>query len=312
MTQLLEAVAVDPMIAGGRSTRCPFDCGSKCNATNVLVRNGNPQENKESGVPTVRFKVVGPKQFESTTENVDSQKENPPEEDDEFENYFGWASHHLIPVSSLEKDAICVFLDSSIDGAQVSCNVGYDVNGANNLKWLIGSSELRLAIENDSWVSKTIRESMERSGVQFKGTVYQSLSRDARKIRENPQIDDRLHFRKTLYQTMLKYRMQFHDAHHSKGGYNEFVSLILSKVRVNLVEFRDSCWGTGQCADDKSGAMPGAPHRIARRFDFISSRLDRLLSGHPSTWRNPVFTSGFCRMLAVTAQNEPESLPTIG
>jgi len=95
---------------------------------------------------------------------------------------------------------------------------------------------------------------------------------------------------------MAHYRLQFHDSHSATAGYNDFVEQILNKIHANLVRLDNECLGGTQCK--AAGKKPMAPHRISRRLDHVSGRLGSLLEGPPTTWKKPVFTSGFSRMLA--------------
>lgn len=290
MTELGEVVAAD--LAGSDSTKCPFDCASTCDATNVFERVGKMGTNVTSGVPTIRFRREN-WDFKSDTTAIDGKF---PPHDKSFPNDWGWAAHHLIPVGSLKAHKVRKFLDKAYDGSKVSCDAGYNVNGVTNGKWLIGSGQLQAALIKDKYVIEAVKRECKRAGIKIGKSVYSSLSDD---VKQNPE--DHLGFREWLFATMLHYRLQFHDSHSVTDGYNDFVKEILNKVNANLKRLREQCPGGSKCKD--AGEKPKAPHRIARRLDHISGRLNGLLEGPPSAWKQPVFTSEYCRMLAVEVQS---------
>ena len=289
MAQIGEAVAAD--LAGGDTSRCPFDCGSTCNATNVFDRADKMGGCMTSGTPTIRYRREN-HDYKDDATPIDATY---PPRDSSFPNEWGWAAHHLIPVGSLGSHKLRKFLDKSHSGSFVACDVGYDVNGVTNGKWLVGSAKLQADLKDESIIEAVKRE-CERAGIKV-GTksVYSALSADARQGSE-----DRLGFKEWLYATMLHYQVQFHDSHSATDGYNDFVKSILNKVWENLRRLHQRCPGGSKCK--KAGKKPMAPHRIARRLDYISGRLGRYLEGPPTTWRRPLFTSELSLMLAEEIQ----------
>ncbi len=288
MTQILLAVAV----AGSDTTKCPFDCVCTCDATNEFARVDKMGENLRTGVPTIRYKKTDTGDFKNNTAPIDSKY--PPPNDNSFRNDWGWAAHHLIPVGSLKAHPLRKYLDKSFNGSKVSCDAGYNVNGVTNGKWLIGSAKMQVELKDEEIISAVKRE-CERHGIKLGKSLYSSLSSNAK---EKPE--DSLGFKEWLFGTMLHYRLQFHDSHSATDGYNDFVKEILNKVKANLKRMDDQCPGGSKCK--AAGKKPKAPHRISRRLDYISGRLDRYLSGSPKFWQAPVFTSAFSRKLAEEVQ----------
>lgn len=292
MTEMLEAVAVD--LAGSDSHKCPFDCGCKCNAINDFERAEKMGSCMTSGEPTIRFEKTDSGDIENNTTPITPKY--PPSNDKAFPNDWGWAAHHLIPVGSLKSHNLRKYLDKDYSGSKVSCNAGYNVNGVTNGKWLIGSAKLQ-AVLKDSDIIEIVTRECERHGIKIGKSLYSSMSKDARE-----QLKDSLNFKDWLFGTMLHYKLQFHDSHSASDGYNDFIKQILNKVKVNLKRLNNECPGGSQCK--KAGKKPMAPHRISRRLDFISGRLDGYLSGSPKTWHNPIFTSSFSKKLAEQVQSK--------
>jgi len=285
MSQMGEAVAV--ALAGGDSTKCPFNCGYKCDATNDFTRVDKMGTNMTTGVPTIRFKQQPNGDFKNDTTPIGPKY---PPHDSSFRNDWGWAAHHLIPVGSIKDHKIRKYLDKAFGGAHVSCDAGYDIKGVTNGKWLIGSAKLQAGLDDEITIAAVKRE-CERHGIKVAKSLYSSLSEDAR-----TRKSDKLGFREWLFATMAHYRLQFHDSHSATAGYNDFVEQILNKIHANLVRLDNECLGGTQCK--AAGKKPMAPHRTSRRLDHVSGRLGSLLEGPPTTWKKPVFTSGFSRMLA--------------
>jgi hypothetical protein len=288
MAQLGEAVAAD--LAGSDSTRCPFDCDSSCDATNVFERVDKMGGSMTGGEPTIRYRQQD-WDYKNDTSPIEAKY---PPADKSLKNDWGWAAHHLIPVGSLKEHKLRKYLAKSYGGAKVSCDAGYNVNGVTNGKWLIGSAKLQATLK-DEWIIAAVRAECRRAGIKIGKSIYSSMSADAK-----ANEADELGFREWLYATMLHYNLQFHDSHSATDGYNDFVEQILNKVNANLKRLDRECPGGSKCK--AAGRKPRAPHRIPRRLDFISSRLDAHLHGSPRTWKNPIFASEFSRMLAEEVQ----------
>lgn len=285
MTEIGEAVAVD--LAGGDSSKCPFNCGCKCDATNDFTRVEKMGSNMTGGVPTIRYEQQENGDYKNNTKPI--AKKFPPH-DSSFRNDWGWAAHHLIPVGSIKDHKIRKYLDKGFSGSLVSCDAGYDVNGVTNGKWLVGSAKLQAELDDEATAAAVKRE-CDRHGIKVGKSLYSSLSEDAR-----TRASDKLGFREWMWATMAHYRLQFHDSHSATDGYNDFVEQILNKIHANLVQLDSECPGGTQCK--KAGKKPMAPHRMANRLDHVSGRLGSLLEGPPKTWKKPVFTSGFSKALA--------------
>lgn len=290
MTQVLLAAAV--ALAGSDSTKCIFDCACKCDATNDFERVEKMGENLRTGVPTIRFKKTAAGDYTNDTSPIKAKY--PPKNDKGFPNDWGWAAHHLIPVGSLKSHPLRKYLDAGYSGTKVSCHAGYDVNGVTNGKWLIGSAKMQAELK-DEQIMSMVKSECERHGIKVGDSLYSSLSKDAKQ-----KSGDNLGFKEWLFATMLHYKLQFHDSHSATDGYNDFVKEILNKVKANLKRLDKQCIGGSKCK--AAGKKPMAPHRISRRLDYISGRLDRYLSCSPGTWHSPIFTSEFSRMLAEKIQ----------
>jgi hypothetical protein len=284
MTQVGEAVAVD--LAGSDSSKCPFNCGSTCDATNVFTRVEKMGGSMTSGEPTIRYKQVN---FDYKNDTTPIDAKYPPKQSS-FRNDWGWAAHHLIPVGSLKDHKLRKYLDKGFNGSKVSCDAGYNVNGVTNGKWLVGSGQMQVALQDEDIIAAVKRECL-RAGIKVGKSLFSSLTDDAR---SNPS--DPLKVRAWLFATMAHYGLQYHDSHSATDGYNDFVEQILNKIHANLARLEQECPGGTKCK--AAGEKPKAPHRIARRLDFVSKKLERLVQGQPSTWKRPVFTSAFSRMLA--------------
>jgi hypothetical protein len=285
MTEMIEPVNVG-IIAGGDSSKCPFDCNYTCTATNDFERVDKMGDNLKNGVPTICYKKTDAGNFENNTDPIDPKKPRP-SDDDAFPNDWGWAAHHLIPVGSLKHHPLREYLEKD---KKVSCDAGYNVNGAPNGKWLIGSAEMQANLKDD-WVKSEVKKSSEKAGINMGDSLYSSLSSDAKK-----KPADALEFKKWVFDTMFHYKLQFHDSHSNTDGYNDFVTKLLNKVTANLERWNEQCPGGSKCK--AAGKKPKAPHRITHRLDHISQSLDKYLSGAPDGWRSPIFTSEFSRMFA--------------
>jgi hypothetical protein len=296
MTELVEAVHA--AFAGGDQSKCPFDCGKNCTATNNFKRK-EFKGDVRSGTRSACYKKMDDGSFATDSSKTDGKSE--PADKQDFPNEWGWTAHHLIPVAVLRDHKLRKYLDKDAQGAQVSCNAGYEVNGAPNGVWLIASySGMQTALK-DPDVAEIVRYYMSRyaksqgkKAPNASKSAYSVLASEAR----DPSSEDPLGFQRWLYATMAAYKRQFHDGNHP--DYSRFVEGILTKVRVNMVKRKRECWSGGSCKDKSE--KPRAPHRLAKRLDHISRRLESHLTGEPSRWKNPIFTSQFAKQFAIEIQ----------
>lgn len=176
MAQLKEASVV--CVAGPDLIECPFDCGHQCLVTNEFNRAEGKafHDNISGGVRSARAKQNANGDFENDLSTIGGVPK--PTSNVAFPNDWGWAAHHLIPVGALNKNKLMRYLDKGKKGSEVSCNVGYNVNGVKNGVWLIGSGLMQKNL-NDPEIKDLIAASLRRAGIQQKKnqTTYSAIDR---------------------------------------------------------------------------------------------------------------------------------------
>jgi len=175
------------------------------------------------------------------------------------------AAHHLVPgVASLEKSQL--YKKYMKKGGKITTTVkkrkytikvhiGYNVNGAHNGVWLPGNYAIRADVPGNP------------------------LKKDWGKV-SNPSFKENY-----MLSTMRKVGgKQFHDAH---SAYNTRVRSTLDKIALALIFHQDFCE-----EDCKTKKKIPPPFRIKKRLYALSKWLKTTVTGGPSTWKDPYYTSG--------------------
>lgn len=289
MTQLGEAVA---KIAFSSSTeKCPMEPHEKAKTLTGKAPEVKsvPELRKamKDGKSTRQWKQNGD-DFEKA-EHFDAEKVPQPEYDEKPIKIAGVkyplsiAAHHLIPgKASLPVSMIKKYVWKS-EGGVIDGDIGYDVDGAENGKWLpthqtmsskLGESQA-IVIEDDTDPSKTI------------GMSWAELSDRAKEKEGNQQTYTELFLPRYTQQAMKLLNCQFHDSH---SDYSTWVKVQLDKISVSIDV------KSGLCDKCKKNAIKTPPYSLVYRLNGLSRTCAGLLSGSPkNTWLR-IYTSEFAAM----------------
>jgi len=195
------------------------------------------------------------------------------------------AAHHLIPgKASLPVSELKKYLWK---GSVVDSDVGYDVDGAENGKWLpthqtmsskLGKSQA-IVIEDEVKPSSTV------------GMSWGALSDRAKEHAGNAVTYSQLFLPRYTQQAMDVLNAQFHDAH---SDYSTYVTDKLNKLAVRMAV------KSGMCDECKKVAVKSPPYMLVYWLNSVSSSLDRTLSGKPKKKWSTVYTSKFSCMYQET------------
>jgi len=303
--EMLEKVDANTVAGKDIKSRCPFDCEKKkcetsCDFEGIkfpdALVNGFP-DNLRQGQSTIRFRVSGVC-IKGEDRKIASNKE--PEDKDILPNIFGWGAHHLIPLGAIKEHPIRSYMDKSYmhngaDRAEVICDGGYDINGAENGVWLVATYRgMQKEIKNDERFSRYVERTLERAGITFgrySNKLYSAMTAAARE--SDPM--SKQWFNKKLSATMWCYQRQFHDSHRE---YDDFVKGVLDKVFTNAERLGDDCFDGEKCPAE-SKEKRRAPHIISYRLNAISGRLRQYLCGNGIGWKEPLLTSELSRKHAL-------------
>lgn len=204
---------------------------------------------------------------------------------------FTVAAHHLLPGNaaglteeSKYKDDVGLFdfmaeeqkvTSSGGNTYEIAYNIGYDVNGAHNGVWLPGNYAIKTAKPKRT-SKKSGRTTPARVGTTpVPGTSWRGLGSE----HEQWQYD-------YVAATCKAAGGQFHDSH--ECPYSENVRLWLEKIATRLHAHQDTC---EDCKKKKDGSKIPPPYRIKMRLFAMSRCLRGYVTGPPSAWKRPWFTS---------------------
>lgn len=203
-------------------------------------------------------------------------------ESDDFP--FSVAAHHLIPGNAaLYSDQVdlLIYMEkgknvTSLSGRklEIKDHIGYDVNGAHNGVWLPGNYAIRKAQP-----SKVIKKDGKKIKIQaVEGTTpKEGLSwGDLDSDYEKWQYD-------YVAGACKVAGRQFHDSH--ERPYSANVRKYLNKLALALAFHLDFC---EEC---KNRTKVPPPYNLKICLYLISNRLRQYVTGPPSSWKNPWFTS---------------------
>lgn len=224
------------------------------------------------------------------TEHFDADKKPLPEYDEEpieIKNNKGEekkyplsiAAHHLIPgEASLPKSDLAKYIwkkKKVIDG-----DIGYDVDGAENGKWLPTHHKMSLGMGKKQTI--IIRD--KKINPKGKGLSWKKISEITKKRMSalDAATYSELFLLKYSQQAMALLNCQFHDSH---PNYSEWVKLRLNQISVVIDTL------SGSCVKCKKNKKKTPPYLLVYRLNMLSKLCDTLLSGKPrKSWLN-IYTS---------------------
>lgn len=288
MTQLGEAVAKAAFSSD--MSVCPMEPHKK-----AKTLTGKAKEVKS--VPELRRSMIAGKSTRQWRQNGDdfelaehhdTQQKPPPEYDQqpieiaEVTYPLSISAHHLIPgKASLPVSTVKKYVWKSegvIDG-----DIGYDVDGAENGKWLpthqIMSSRMgdaqTVVIVDDTNPSRT------------RGMSWAELSDRAKEKEGSQQTYTELFLPRYTQQAMKLLNCQFHDGH---DDYSRWVKGQLDKISLSI-DLK-----SGFCDKCKENAIKTPPYLLVYRLNRFSRTCAGLLSGSPTNSWSRIYTSEFAAM----------------
>ncbi|MHC4216007.1 MAG: AHH domain-containing protein [Planctomycetota bacterium] len=282
MPEIGEIVAVPELDQD--ENKCPCDHEKTGEVDNSLHNSGSMLGTRlKNGWSTKLWDYKGNKVVSKKKQQIQKTLEDdckpPPIDVDDNTYPYSRSAHHLIPGNASLRDSnLMAFIKK---GDKIFGDIGYDVNGAENGIWLPTHAAL----------STEMAEGKLLPG-EDEAMKYAALTKKVEEDgQENPYFAT--FQQRYTFNIMKKTNRQFHDAH---PDYNIFVSKVLEKINVNLINISSGC---KECKKVKSpdGKLPPY-HQLVNRLNSVSSRLRPLLLGSPVSWRPPVFTSRFAAQLA--------------
>lgn len=189
------------------------------------------------------------------------------------------AAHHLIPgKASLPKSDLKKYIWKK--GGQIDGDIAYDVDGAENGKWLpthqimsykMGKSQA-ICIIDDTKPDET------------KGMSWKNLSARSKEKEGNEASYTASFLPRYTRQAMDLMNAQFHDSH---SEYSKYVTKKLNNMSARIKV------KSGFCDECKKNAVKSPPYLLVYRLNNLSSELDRLLSGDPRPVWSKIYTSKF-------------------
>ena len=289
MTQLGEAVA--KVAFSSSEEKCPMEPHKKAKTlTGKAPEVKSVPELRKSmkdGKSTRQWKQSGD-DFE-LAKHLDAEKKPPPEYDEmpieiaDVKYPLSISAHHLIPgKASLPVSTLKKYIWKS-RGGLIDGDIGYDVDGAENGKWLpthqIMSSKMASA--------QTIIIVDETNPSRTTGMSWAELSDRAKEKEGHQKSYTDLFLPRYTQQSMRLLNCQFHDGH---DDYSDWVTGQLNKISLSIDV------KSGMCDKCKKIAIKTPPYLLVYRLNRLSRTCAGLLSGSPKpTWLR-IYTSEFAAM----------------
>jgi len=193
------------------------------------------------------------------------------------------AAHHLIPgKASLPVSTIKKYLWKS-QGGVIDGDVGYDVDGAENGKWLPTHQNMSAKMGK----AQAIIINDDTHPERITGMSWVELSERAREKEGNQQLYTELFLPRYTQQAMKLMNCQFHDGH---DDYSDWVTEQLNKISLSIDR------KIGWCEKCKKMSIKTPPYLLVYRLNRFSRACEKLLSGSPTGSWMKVYTSRFSSM----------------